>query len=64
MEQQMNYLSCVIANLSFVGEGGEEKKDESTKGRNQSRGTRRERSKWQQWEEVSFIWSAVSCTAI
>jgi len=44
MEQQMNYLSTVVANLAFVDEGGEEKKDESIKGRNQSRGPKRERS--------------------
>eukprot|EP00957_Ditylum_brightwellii_P161429 12291206-Ditylum_brightwellii.AAC.1 len=64
MEQQMNYLSTVVANLAFVDEGGEEKKDESIKGRNQSRGPKRERSTWQRWEEVSFIRSTVSCTSI
>uniref|UniRef100_A0A7S1Z7K1 Bromo domain-containing protein n=1 Tax=Ditylum brightwellii TaxID=49249 RepID=A0A7S1Z7K1_9STRA len=53
MEQQMNSLSSVIANLSFVGEGGEEKKDESIKGRNQSRGPRRGRSKGQATSKVN-----------
>mmetsp|Transcript_35670 Transcript_35670/g.52279 ORF Transcript_35670/g.52279 Transcript_35670/m.52279 type:complete len:301 (-) Transcript_35670:293-1195(-) len=48
MEEQMNSLSSMIATF-----WGEEKKDESTKGRNQSRGPRRGRSKGQATSKVN-----------